>query len=78
MESAKEQDKWLLVNLQRDSVFQCHALNRDFWADESVRDMVQCSFVFWQQMDSTDAGATYSDRYKVPAMTTSYTSYTAF
>ena len=27
-EIAKMEDKWLLVNIQKDSEFQCHALNR--------------------------------------------------
>ncbi|KAJ1387670.1 hypothetical protein B484DRAFT_440129, partial [Ochromonadaceae sp. CCMP2298] len=34
---------------ERDSEFTSHTLNRDFWADECVKDMVLCSFVFWQQ-----------------------------
>lgn len=27
---AKERDQWLLVNVQRDTEFQCHLLNRCF------------------------------------------------
>ena len=28
IEKAKSEDRWLLVNIQRDSEFQCHLLNR--------------------------------------------------
>eukprot|EP01034_Spumella_vulgaris_P024242 gene24242-30561_t len=62
---SKSRDQWLLINLQRDSEFQCHLLNRDFWSDESVRDMVLSSFVFWQQSETAEEGAKYVERYKV-------------
>ena len=39
--SAKENRKWLLVNVQNDADFACHALNRDVWRDELVINMVQ-------------------------------------
>ena len=38
---------------------------RDFWSDEGVKDMVWCSFVFWQKMDITPDGETYIAYYKV-------------
>mmetsp|Transcript_8801 Transcript_8801/g.14640 ORF Transcript_8801/g.14640 Transcript_8801/m.14640 type:complete len:339 (+) Transcript_8801:73-1089(+) len=64
-ETAKAQDKWLLVNIQKDTEFQCHQLNCDFWAEEGIKDMVQCSFVFWQQLDITQEARIFIDRYKV-------------
>jgi len=39
---AKDARRWLLVNLQRDSDYACHALNRDVWRDE-LRNIVQCT-----------------------------------
>jgi UBX domain-containing protein 7 len=45
---AKENRRWLLVNLQRDSEFACHALNRDVWRDELVENLIREGFVFWQ------------------------------
>ena len=39
---AKDARRWLLVNLQRDSDYACHALNRDVWRDE-FRNIVQCT-----------------------------------
>ena len=46
--SAKDSKRWLLVNLQRDSEFSCHALNRDVWRDELVENLVREGFIFWQ------------------------------
>lgn len=46
---AERRDRLLLVNLQAPSEFACQRLNRDTWRDEKVRQLVQQSFVFWQQ-----------------------------
>ena len=45
---ARDARRWLLVNLQRDSDFSCHALNRDVWRDELVENLVREGFIFWQ------------------------------
>jgi len=34
--AAKESKRWLLVNIQSEADFACHALNRDVWGDEMV------------------------------------------
>jgi Thioredoxin-like len=47
---AKDTKRWLLVNLQRDSEFSCHALNRDVWRDELVENLIREGFVFWQSV----------------------------
>lgn len=62
---AKDARRWLLVNIQRDSEFSCHALNRDVWRDELVENLVRMGFIFWQAMDDSSEGRTYSERYKV-------------
>jgi len=62
---AKDSKRWLLVNLQRDSEFSCHALNRDVWRDELVENLVREGFIFWQAMDVSGEGRTYSERYQV-------------
>ena len=46
--SAKDSKRWLLVNLQRDAEFSCHALNRDVWRNELVENLVREGFIFWQ------------------------------
>lgn len=45
---AKDARRWLLVNVQSDSDFACHALNRDVWRDELVENLVREGFIFWQ------------------------------
>lgn len=47
---AKDSKRWLLVNLQRDAEFACHALNRDVWRDELVENLIREGFIFWQQV----------------------------
>ena len=49
-EMAKSNRRWLLVNLQRDSEFACHALNRDVWRDELAENLIREGFVFWQDV----------------------------
>lgn len=44
----KEDKKWILVNLQDMSDFNCQALNRDIWKDESVKELVRENFLFLQ------------------------------
>ena len=49
---AKDSRRWLLVNLQSDSDFACHALNRDVWRDELCENLVREGFIFWQSVSS--------------------------
>lgn len=49
---AKDARRWLLVNVQSDSDFACHALNRDVWRDELVENLVREGFIFWQVVSS--------------------------
>ena len=64
-QKGKSDDKWLLINIQRESVFNSHLLNRDIWSDECIKDMIQCHFIFWQAQDCTEEGKTYAERYNV-------------
>ena len=45
---AKESKKWLLVNLQNEDDFACHALNRDVWREELVENLIREGFIFLQ------------------------------
>lgn len=65
--SAKKSLKWLLVNVQCDSEFSSHALNRDVWRDELVESLIREGFIFWQSMDISQDGYTYAQHYKVKA-----------
>jgi UBX domain-containing protein 7 len=40
--------KWLLVNIQDGSVFDCQVLNRDLWKNASVADTIKENFIFLQ------------------------------
>ncbi len=62
---AKDARRWLLVNIQTDDDFACHALNRDVWHDELVENLVREGFVLWQSMSTSPEGMTYVQRYKV-------------
>lgn len=46
--SARDSRRWLLVNIQRDSEFASHALNRDVWRDELVENLIREGFILWQ------------------------------
>ena len=45
---AKDARRWLLVNIQSQDDFACHALNRDVWREELVENLVREGFIFWQ------------------------------
>lgn len=47
-DEGKETEKWLLVNTQDPSIFDCQVLNRDIWKNASIRDTVKEHFIFLQ------------------------------
>lgn len=47
-EAGKEEKKWILVNLQDMSDFNCQALNRDHWKNENIKALLHEHFVFLQ------------------------------
>eukprot|EP00903_Cladosiphon_okamuranus_P012492 g11697.t1 len=62
-QAAKQQKKWLLVNIQADSEFDCHRLNRDLWKDEMVQNIIECNCIFWQQPSISQEAKLYCQRY---------------
>lgn len=58
-EEGKERKKWILVNLQDMSDFNCQALNRDIWKDEAVKALVQENFIFLQYEKNDMAAEQY-------------------
>lgn len=44
----KGDQKWILVNLQDMTDFNCQALNRDIWKDRAIKDLVSENFIFLQ------------------------------
>lgn len=51
-DEAKEVEKWILVNVQDNSIFACQTLNRDIWKAPEVMATVKENFIFLQ-MDRT-------------------------
>ncbi|OLN96313.1 UBX domain-containing protein 5 [Colletotrichum chlorophyti] len=47
-QEGKDEKKWILVNLQDMSDFNCQALNRDIWKDPAIRRLLEESFIFLQ------------------------------
>ncbi|GMH85445.1 hypothetical protein TL16_g10234 [Triparma laevis f. inornata] len=64
-QAAKESKRWLMINIQRDSDFASHALNRDVWSSETVESVVKTGFIFWQMMEEREEGRIYCERYNV-------------
>lgn len=47
-EFAKNENKWLIVNLQDNTEFACQVLNRDIWSYKELKSMIRKYFVFYQ------------------------------
>jgi hypothetical protein len=58
-EEAREQEKWILVNVQDESVFQSQVLNRDIWRAQEVQQCVREHFVFLQMNRNGRDGRDY-------------------
>ncbi|KAK0748389.1 hypothetical protein B0T21DRAFT_279195 [Apiosordaria backusii] len=55
-DEGKEEKKWILVNLQDSSDFNCQTLNRDVWKDKAISALVKENFIFLQY-DKLDPSA---------------------
>jgi UBX domain-containing protein 7 len=62
-EEGRENEKWLLINIQDPSIFDCQLLNRDLWKDPSVRDSVRENFIFLQYNKDDERGQPYLQYY---------------
>ncbi|GAB1310704.1 UBX domain protein Ubx2 [Madurella fahalii] len=58
-EEGKEAKKWIIVNLQDMSDFNCQALNRDLWKDEAIKALIQENFIFLQYEKNDVAAEQY-------------------
>lgn len=64
-DAAKDQNRWLLVNIQSTREFSSHMLNRDTWANEAVAQTIISNFIFWQVNDDTEEGSKVCTYYKL-------------
>jgi hypothetical protein len=64
---ARKEARWVLVNIQDTSEFQCQVLNRDFWSNSSVKELVKEHFVFLQYHKDSRSGEQYTQFYPFDA-----------
>ncbi|KAJ5491431.1 hypothetical protein N7539_002998 [Penicillium diatomitis] len=62
-EEGRENEKWLLVNIQDTSIFDCQVLNRDLWKDKLVQDTIREHFIFLQFSKDDPKAAAYLQYY---------------
>ncbi|KAI9491662.1 hypothetical protein BDB00DRAFT_475021 [Zychaea mexicana] len=63
--TAREQNKWMMVNVQDATEFTCQILNRDLWSDSTIKDIVRESFVFLQYERENPEGKRYLTYYPI-------------
>ena len=59
----REQYKWILVNVQDSSIFDCQLLNRDLWKHEGIKETIKENFVFMQYGKDDPRGNQYMQYY---------------
>jgi thioredoxin-related protein len=62
-DTAKENNKWLMINIQNQTEFACQVMNRDLWSDSFVKDIIKESFIFLQVWKSVFVVVLYSLKY---------------
>ena len=63
--AARSGERWLLVNVNKRDIFDCHALNRDVWRDDYVKATISDSLVFWSDTIENGPGQRFATLYKV-------------
>lgn len=62
-DDGKENERWLLVNVQDPSIFDCQVLNRDIWKNPSIRETIKEHFIFLQYNKADMRGQEYVNYY---------------
>ncbi|KAF3899029.1 UBX domain-containing protein 2 [Trichophyton interdigitale] len=62
-DEGREKMKWLLVNIQDSSIFDCQLLNRDLWKNDGVKETIRAHFLFMQYSKDDPRGAQYIQYY---------------
>ena len=62
-EQGKDGEKWILVNIQDPSIFDCQVLNRDIWKNSSIMETVRENFIFMQYSKDNPRGNQYVQYY---------------
>ncbi|KAG2374229.1 hypothetical protein C9374_011066 [Naegleria lovaniensis] len=64
-QTAEMEGKWLIVEIQKDDVFDCHRMNRDTWGNELVQAVLSPFFILWQADEGTNQATFFKGRYQV-------------
>ena len=59
----KENEKWILVDVQDPAIFDCQVLNRDLWKNDSIKETVKENFIFMQFSKDDPKGSQYIQYY---------------
>lgn len=62
-DKGKEELKWILVNVQDPSIFDCQQLNRDIWKHDGIKELVKENFIFIQYSKDDPRGQSYVNYY---------------
>ena len=62
-QQGKEGHKWILVNIQDPSIFDCQVLNRDLWKNPGIMETVKENFIFMQYSKDDPKGNQYMQYY---------------
>ena len=62
-DQGKDEEKWILVNVQDPSIFDCQVLNRDIWKNAQIQETIRENFVFLQYSKSDPRGQEYINYY---------------
>jgi len=60
-----KKSKWILVDIQNQSEFECQLLNRDVWSCEAVKEIITANFIFLQIYCDTSEGQKFISCYNV-------------
>ncbi|XP_040374767.1 leucine--tRNA ligase, cytoplasmic [Rosa chinensis] len=69
LDTACNQDKWLLVNMQCVDNFSSHMLNQHIWAEEAVSEIISTNFIFWHEYFDTPEGKMVARKYWLDSRT---------
>ena len=62
-QEGKDGEKWILVNIQDPSIFDCQLLNRDIWKNSGIMDTIKENFIFMQYSKDDPKGSQYVQYY---------------
>jgi hypothetical protein len=59
----KDEEKWLIVNIQDPAIFDCQRLNRDIWKNDDIKATVRENFIFLQYAKDDPRNQQYVNYY---------------